>query len=437
MLVAWDDTDGPDGGCTTSLVPEVLAALPEYVLLDYPRLVRLCPDVPWKTRGNGAVCLRLGLPAGDGEAVQVGEWDGHKVWAYPGGVDAPGDESVLARVWQVVAENAAGSAAPGVAVFNEAPHRRAYWSAVQRVLSPAALPKLALSHATGDRRALIGCLGAAAWHAPRATYEWIAYRQPGNVGSPRQVDTGALETVDDEIEGCFHTYDAESGVVCTIPNTPCPVLAGIRGRQAEPLLALRHRLHGETPRGWFIWRTNHASGDHVMDVDRLAEAPTGTTISVDLTVDALPINRVGGHVFVGCKHESGAPVTLAAFEPTKGFRDVVRALRPGDHVCAVGSLRRDPDATIHLERLEVLSLVQVSEKADNPVCPSCRGSMKSRGRGSGFRCPRCHERAPLEAATWITEERGIETGWYEVPVMARRHLHRPVVWDLAPSVLSI
>ena len=29
------------------------------IFIDYPLLVRLNPNIPWKTRGNAAVCLRV------------------------------------------------------------------------------------------------------------------------------------------------------------------------------------------------------------------------------------------------------------------------------------------------------------------------------------------------------------------------------------------
>ena len=36
----------------------------KYEIIGYPRLVRLNPNVPWKTRGNGALCLRVGKHGG-------------------------------------------------------------------------------------------------------------------------------------------------------------------------------------------------------------------------------------------------------------------------------------------------------------------------------------------------------------------------------------
>ena len=69
--VGIDDTDSLDGGCTAWVASRVIEALlPDYELIGAPRLVRLNPNVPWKTRGNGAVALTFGR--GVGKRQQVG-----------------------------------------------------------------------------------------------------------------------------------------------------------------------------------------------------------------------------------------------------------------------------------------------------------------------------------------------------------------------------
>jgi len=61
MHIGFDDTDSPKRGCTTyiaALLVEKLSSI-GVSFTDYPNLVRLNPNVPWKTRGNGALCLRI------------------------------------------------------------------------------------------------------------------------------------------------------------------------------------------------------------------------------------------------------------------------------------------------------------------------------------------------------------------------------------------
>ena len=61
MHIGLDDTDSPRKGCTTYIAALLVEKLEKLItnFIDYPNLIRLNPNVPWKTRGNGAICLRI------------------------------------------------------------------------------------------------------------------------------------------------------------------------------------------------------------------------------------------------------------------------------------------------------------------------------------------------------------------------------------------
>jgi tRNA(Ile2) 2-agmatinylcytidine synthetase len=63
VYIAFDDTDSRKAMCTTYIVSEFLRA-GKYDLIGLPSLVRLNPNIPYKTRGNGAVRMRIGKGAG-------------------------------------------------------------------------------------------------------------------------------------------------------------------------------------------------------------------------------------------------------------------------------------------------------------------------------------------------------------------------------------
>lgn len=430
MLLAFDDTDGPDGGCTTHVVFHVLLALPEYALRGMPRLVRLNPNVPWKTRGNAAVVLDLGLP--EGPQAPVGELRGREILAFPEAPQAPVTEEVLDRIWKVVQGQARADAVPAVLAFDAPPLPSAYHVAVQTFVPPEATAATLAAmdarwRAAGDGRALTGCLGALAWPGPAASYEFIAYRHPSRWGTPRNIDPAPFRSLD-ATGATFHSWDPEADRAACIPNTPCPVLAGLRGTDPEALeWAAVHALQtaaAEPVDGWLLFATNQASGDHVVPVEAFAEAPGLATIEMAATVTGTPETRAGGHVFVPMQDPAGTPFEAAAFEPTKSFRDVVRGLRPGDGVTVVGALA---DGVVRLERLEVRTLAPVRTKTGNPTCV-CGDRMKSKGANKGYRCPSCGATADADAGEWTEEARTVAAGWHEVPVMARRHLHRPLSW---------
>lgn len=431
MLLAFDDTDSTDGGCTTHLAFHVLLALPDLALRGLPRLVRLNPNVPWKTRGNGAVVLPLGTP--EGPQTRVGELRGREVLAFPEGRPAVPAPEVLDAVCDVLWDQARPEADPGVALFPEAPPSAAYWQGVRSVVSPRETQVLlhgepgALWRSRGEGRGLTGAVAAAAWPGPPASYEFIAYREPARWGTPRELDGSALGRLD-EAGTTFHTWDpAEERPAC-IPSTPCPVLCGLRGTDPDRLRdAATRALAGATREpidGWLLWATNQASGDHVRAVSAVGEAGAHETVAVEATVQDAPQDAAGGHVFVALQDAAGAAFQAAAFEPTKRFRDTVRALAPGDAVTVVGAFK---DGTVQLEKLEIRSQAPRRRKISNPTC--CDKSMKSRGAGGGYKCPVCGRKVGAEAAAWSEEAPAVAPGCYEVPVMARRHLHRPLTLE--------
>ena len=61
LNIGFDDTDSPKGMCTTFLAYKMVDLLQKQktVFLDFPRLIRFNPNIPWKTRGNGAVSMRI------------------------------------------------------------------------------------------------------------------------------------------------------------------------------------------------------------------------------------------------------------------------------------------------------------------------------------------------------------------------------------------
>jgi len=66
MHIGLDDTDSTKKGCTTYITALLVEKLEKMKVsfLDYPKLIRLNPNVPWKTRGNGALCLKIKHPTG-------------------------------------------------------------------------------------------------------------------------------------------------------------------------------------------------------------------------------------------------------------------------------------------------------------------------------------------------------------------------------------
>ena len=199
---------------------------------------------------------------------------------------------------------------------------------------------------------------------------------------------------------------------------------GIRGDILADLPPAMGTIESERIDRWILFLSNQGTDDHVMG--RWRELLPARTYSIKGRIVSTPRTIAGGHTLITMLPDrSRQELDLAAYEPSKSFREVVRRLRPGDVVRAVGELRAVP-RTLNLEKIEVLELASTKVKTANPTCSRCKKSMQSMGRNGGYRCRVCGGKQPESAATTESEVRKLVQGWYEPPVSARRHLAKPL-----------
>lgn len=429
--------------CTTSLVPPLvrLAERRGLDLLGYPKLVRLNPNVPWKTRGNGAVALEFGDGAGD--PILCGDVGGRPVRVFPTGEPAPVDEGLFEDACALVDQLAHlddANTNPGVVALEGVAPFRFYRRAVRDVIpldevAHAVEEAGAVARGWKDGRGRVGALAACGWDADQAgdrTFEVLAYRH--ETGS-RRIDPEPVRGLDARFPSTFDSFDAMHEVVRIAPRGPDPVLFGIRGDDPGELVRAQATIGPERPASWLVFETNQGTDEHVVRVP-FREAVPFRSVVVEGVVASRARDRMGGHVFVDLAEPStGERITIAAYEPTKGLRAALRALRSGDLVEAYGGVRSEP-REVNLEKLRVIRMAERRVKVANPVC-SCGKSMKSRGAAEGFRCIRCGREAPREAASFALEPRTVQPGWYEACVCARRHLSKPLRRILGYRPLSL
>jgi tRNA(Ile2)-agmatinylcytidine synthase len=429
-MVLWvgvDDTDSLRGMCTTFLATELVRELTRTNdLIGYPRLVRLNPNIPWKTRGNGAICIRFGR--GRGEPKTIGEIEGHPIRSFPSGETQGSPSSMLAAAAKVVekwAEFEDPTTNPGLVVLERRPSPALYWRAVREILDIQevleTVRKCGLWKGYKNQRGIIGAAAATAWRPRDKTYELLAYRERSAWGRPRFLDPASVLSMDARFPSTFNNVDAPTRHVAIAPHSPCPVLYGIRGDDPADLPSAMQALVGESPSRWLLVETNQGTDDHIVPDDWSLRPYTSTSLDVKVLADAH--TDLGGHVFVRCGGDR--EIDLAFYEPSKTFRRIARSLAPGDRLRVWGSVREDR-RSLNVEKLRLDALVPCWMRVANPVCPECAKSMKSIGRDKGFRCIHGHGHAPAGAGTWWEVPRLPQLGWYEPPVFARRHLAKPV-----------
>ncbi len=426
-MLAFDDTDSPDGMCTTYLTTLVLEELSDLDLLGWPRLVRLNPNVPWKTRGNAAVCLPLGH--GEGRGRLCGRLERGDIRWFKSGRPVDPVE-LLDRASAVVERHArfeCHTTNPGVVSGIVRPSPAMYWRAVREVVPLEDVESELAARGIHWRkfkggRGVIGASAAMAWRPRDRTWEVIAYRSLDKVGTPRDIDLESVIEMDQGTRWTFNNYDPENGHMAIAPGSPCPVLFGIRGDSPRELMSAKDMIRGEPPHKWLMYMSNQGTEDHMVR-RRVRDLRPGDSAKVSGTVSAPPTTIPGGHVIVRLR--DGDEIDAAFYEQSRSMRDVARALLPGDEVVAYGSVRSSP-RSLNVEKLQVVSLSSHARKTANPECAPCRKRMGSMGSGQGYRCKICGARAPASAAVLEPVIRSVSSGWYEPPVSSRRHLHKPL-----------
>jgi len=418
LHIGFDDTDSPSGGCTTyiaaRLVEELIRLGARFV--DYPNLLRLNPNVPWKTRGNGAVCLRVEIEEGLGETarrVVLEHIEEHS--------DFQCDNTNPGVVFLE------GEVPQGIIDFSH--------SVVRRVVTLEDAKSVIDGNGASavgfkNMRGIIGGLAAiGGLREGDHTYEFLGYRLPENWGTLRKVDPGSVVRMDKATGGStFNNVDPETEKVLIAPNGPDPVLFGVRGEDPSAVREAGLMVDSEPLERWVVFRTNQGTDAHLgpqTTIDSLA--PYNPGVIQGLVTEA-PRTIKGGHVFVGLTDGTGN-VECAAYEPTGSFRWIVRGLILGDRVRAYGGVRGEASPerpTFNLEKLEVLELAR-DIREENPRCPECGGSMESMGREKGFRCRGCGFRGAGMAKVPVERERELAPGLYMTPPRAQRHLMKPRV----------
>jgi tRNA(Ile2)-agmatinylcytidine synthase len=428
MWVGIDDTDSPLGGCTTHVLTELLrvARGRGVDVLGEPRLVRLNPNVPWKTRGNAALSVRLGL--GRGRRTRIGVIDGRPVWGYPRGRPVPdGDRAPLVdALWTAVLSGSRREAGtdPAMVVGDRTLPSGLYERAVRTIVrlrdAESALREAGYEvRVRGSRRGLIGATAAVAWPGRRATWELIAYRRPGQGAGARYVSADSVRAAQQEFPQLFLCYDERTRRLLVAPHTPCPILFGLRSRDGSVLARAARRVRSEPVDRWVRFRTNQGTGDHVREpVD--AGLPPFTSGRLTGTVAAPPLDLRGGHVRLELLDRQGARVTCLAFEPSKTLPNVVRSLSVGETAEVWGG--RAEDTAFRIEGLVLRDRRPLRVRGPRPRCPACGRATRSLGRGRGFRCPRCRARLPPEARSTRLVAPRFGPGTYHPTPSARRHL---------------
>jgi tRNA(Ile2)-agmatinylcytidine synthase len=419
MHISFDDTDSTRQGCTTyvaALLVEMLEKMGA-TFTDYPSLIRLNPNVPWKTRGNGALCLRIQYDAALEAEIKektVSLIEAHSDLEWKGtdpGIVFLSNPMVPAEITAFAKNTETG---------------------IVTIKQSMQLIKEFHAEAVGynTQRGLIGALAAIGETlTDDYTYECIAYRKPENFGTKRKVDDESIFQMDQKLQPyTFNNVDTEKQRVIITPRGPDPVLFGIRGENAQTVKQAFNMVKPLEPvERWVIFRSNQGTDAHLKRITALREAQPYGNIIAKGTISRNPQVFPVRHVVFAVKDQT-AEVDCAAYEPTGALRKIARELTVGDEIEVYGAVRKPSHGkplTINLEKINVL---QLSPKtfAENPKCPSCGKRLKSMGKNQGFKCKNCKTKFKDAQKTETAQERNLKLGLYVTSPRSQRHLTKPL-----------
>ena len=417
--MAWiglDDTDTLSGGCTTHefhiLISELRRLSNEGAPWEVPtdfRLVRLWPFALKRTRGNAALATKIELQKG-GEPLL---FQFLETWF----------KDLIKKISKFEVLDSHHSKREQVApepclVYSRTQFPEFYWLAVRSNIELDYARSVIENNdnvkiwSNPDKNSgLIGALAAISWVGLNDhTWELISYRKNENISKKRKITNNSVNSMVDKYKNTILSRDPNSKKILIAPNTPCPVLYGIRAECPIEAEKAHHYLQSfeenEICETFQIWRTNQATGDH------LEHSYEGRIIS------DLAINR-GGHVII--EVEAIKPIfgkfILVAFSESGPLNKLANLLKNGDIISWQGL--KSPSGEIHLERLK---LVQgVPRELKRPKC-HCGSKLKSAGKNQALRCEICKKNHPRlwEGEKFFTES------WVEPYSSERRHLAKPL-----------
>ncbi len=226
MIIGLDDTDSKNGMCTTYLAAVLIEKLKGYgTIKGYPLLIRLNPNIKYKTRGNAALALPVELNSS---------------------ADIENVKQLVTSTLEDMAVFSEENTNPGVVFIEKTTEQMqndlALFSmhAVQDVLEIHEALELLARHGISyqgykNKRGLIGALAAAGFALcglPDSTFELIAYREKEKWGTPRWMDEDSVWAAA-ATPGTWDTVDHENKRIVFAPHSPDPILFGIRGRSED------------------------------------------------------------------------------------------------------------------------------------------------------------------------------------------------------------
>jgi len=412
LNIGFDDTDSPKGMCTTFLAYKIVDLLHKQKteFLDFPRLIRFNPNIPWKTRGNGAVSIRI---------------------------KTINPSKVKNEIKNLILKfsDTQNGANPGLVFFesNSIPSEfvnfsdMALWQLINRNKAKRFAKKNNIEFFyQGNGQGLIGAIGAIGYAFKDHTLELLSYRKKPKFGKERKISTESVKIMQEKTSpNTFNSFDTKTGRILITPHGPDPVFYGVRGENVDSLVyATKILKSNEKLDGYMIFKSNQGTGDHLKNELNFETMKPYASGKITGIVSNSPKITKGGHVFFKILSKNNE-FWCAVYKPT-GISTIASNLIKGDKIFVGGGVRKASKNFPRVINLEFIEVIQLKKNisTSNPLCKKCNKKMKSKGKNQGFQCICCGKKSSKKMSIEIS--RKIQKQLYLPKMSAHRHLTRPL-----------
>ena len=408
-----DDTDSNEGMCTTYLTTLILEELMKknIIMTDYPNLIRLNPNIPWKTRGNASLCLRF-----KSDKPKI-------IFKIAKKILVENSESKKQKANSGIIMLQSKKIPDEIIKFAE--------KCLYQEIKMTELNKI-ISHnnieyfGQGTKRGLIGALAAIGnTLSSDHTYELIAYRK--NIKVERGVSLESLIKIDkSKIYSTFNNIDYNNFRILITPHGKDPIFFAMRGNNPIDLYNAMSKLEiYDQAERFIIYRSNQGTSEHLQNKLDLKNIKTYQSGYVNGTISKKPNVIRGGHIFLKIESNNNH-INCAIYAPTITLKTISRKLEKGDEVEIGGGISKKSKEYDQVLNAEYIKINKLTKKVINinPKCKMCKKVMKSIGYNKVYKCIKCGVRSNIIKKRQITRE---IKKWLYLPVpSAQRHLTKPI-----------
>ncbi len=411
LSIGIDDTDSPRGMCTTYLGYKIVDHLlkEKVEFLDFPTLVRFNPNIPWKTRGNGAVGLKIKTK----NPLKIKKIVIKLLRKYSDVKNGANPAIVFYEQEKI---------SPFIKEFS----KLALWKLINRNSAKKFVKNNNLdAFYLGNGQGLVGAIGVIGYEFDDNTLELLSYRKKSKFGTPRKISAQSVKLMQEKtFPHTFNSYDEKKHRIMITPHGPDPVYYGIRGEVTNSLFLASELIESnEKLDGYMLFKSNQGTSDHQKNELNVNELTPYTSGTITGTILQEPVMKLGGHLFFSIL-VNGKKIRCALYKES-GISTQIMGLIKGDKIKIGGGIRKatkNHSQILNVEFIQVLKLEKNFQKV-NPMCNRCHKRMKSKGKNQGYECVKCKSHSDSKLVELVP--RKIQKKLYLPIISAQRHLTRP------------